>query len=72
MDDIVNLIMNAGVTIVIIAYFIFRDYKFMSSLQTTLTTLVDTVNTLKEIVTREEKNMEGRAEHGIKSGIGWR
>ena len=60
MDDIVNLIMNAGVTIVIIAYFIFRDYKFMSSLQTTLTTLVDTVNTLKEIVTREEKNMEGR------------
>ena len=59
MDDIVNLIMNAGVTIVIIAYFIFRDYKFMSSLQTTLTTLVDTVNTLKEIVTREEKNMEG-------------
>lgn len=59
MDDLVNLIMNAGVTIVIIAYFIFRDYKFMSSLQTTLTTLVDTVNTLKEIVTREEKRQEG-------------
>lgn len=59
MDDFVNLILNSSVTIVIIAYFIFRDYKFMGSLQTTLTTLVDTVNMLKDIVTREENRMEG-------------
>ena len=48
--DIVSLIQNTGVTIVILGYFIYRDYKFMSTLQNTLTTLVDTVDTLKDVV----------------------
>lgn len=48
--DVVSLIQNTGVTIVILAYFIFRDYKFMSTLQNTLSTLVNTVNTLKEVL----------------------
>ena len=48
--DIVSLIQNTGVTIVILGYFIFRDYKFMSTLQNTLTTLVDTVDTLKDVI----------------------
>ena len=48
--DIVSLIQNTGVTIVILAYFIFRDYKFMSTLQSTLTTLVNTVDTLKDAI----------------------
>lgn len=51
MDEIVNLILNSSVTIVIIAYFIYRDNKFMSQLQNTLTTLVDTVDTLKDLIT---------------------
>lgn len=49
-SDIVSLIQNTGVTIVILAYFIFRDYKFMSTLQNTLTTLVNTVETLKDVI----------------------
>lgn len=36
MDDLVNLIMNAGVTVVMLAYFIFRDVKFMQKLDSTL------------------------------------
>lgn len=48
--DIVSLIQNTGVTIVILGYFIYRDYKFMSTLQNTLTTLVDTVDTLKDVI----------------------
>lgn len=48
--DIVSMIQNTGVTIVILAYFIFRDYKFMSTLQNTLTTLVNTVDTLKDVI----------------------
>lgn len=48
--DIVSLIQNTGVTIVILAYFIFRDYKFMSTLQNTLSTLVNTVDTLKGVI----------------------
>lgn len=55
MEDLVNLIVNSGVTVVIIAYFMVRDYKFMSQLQSTLTTLVDTVNALKDVVHNERR-----------------
>lgn len=48
--DIISLIQNTGVTIVILGYFIYRDYKFMSTLQNTLTSLVHTVDTLKDVV----------------------
>lgn len=50
LTDIVSMIQNTGVTIVILAYFIFRDYKFLSTLQSTLTTLVNTVDTLKDVI----------------------
>lgn len=55
MEDLVNLIVNSGVTVVIIAYFMFRDYKFMNQLQNTLTTLVDTVSALKDVLRFDEK-----------------
>jgi len=63
MDEVVNLILNSSVTIVIIAYFIYRDNKFMGQLQNTLTTLVDTVDTLKDVIT-SEKNTKGGSENG--------
>ena len=50
MKELVNMIQNTGVTVVILGYFIFRDYKFMGTLKDTLTTLVNTVSTLKEVV----------------------
>lgn len=50
MKELVNMIQNTGVTVVIIGYFLYRDYKFMGTLKDTLTALVNTVNTLKEIV----------------------
>lgn len=50
MKELVNMIQNTGVTVVILGYFIFRDYKFMGTLKDTLTTLVNTVNTLKEVL----------------------
>ena len=55
MDEIVNLILNSSVTIVIIAYFIYRDNKFLTQLQSTLVTLVDTVDTLKDMITSAQK-----------------
>lgn len=54
MDEMVNLILNSSVSIVVIVFFMYRDIKFMSQLQTTLTALVDTVNTLKEIIRKED------------------
>ena len=50
MKELVNMIQNTSVTVVIIGYFLYRDYKFMGTLKDTLTTLVNTVSTLKEVV----------------------
>lgn len=50
MDEFVTLLVNNGVAVAVIAYFMFRDYKFMGQLQQTLQTLVTTVDTLKDIV----------------------
>lgn len=47
MDEMVNLILNSSVTVAVIAYFMYRDNKFMSKLETTLQALVDTVDVLK-------------------------
>lgn len=56
MNDIVKLIVDNGLAVVIVGFFMYRDLKFMTTLQTTLTTLVDTVNGLKDIVkTTEDK-----------------
>ena len=50
MNDIVNLIINSSTSVVIIAYFIFRDYKWNNKLVETLTkieTILDEINTQK-------------------------
>ena len=47
MDDIVNLIINSSTSIVIIAYFIFRDYKWNNQLISTLTKIEDTLEDIK-------------------------
>lgn len=49
-QELTNLLLNSSVSIVVICYFMYRDYKFMDSLQTTLTTLVNTVDVLKNLV----------------------
>lgn len=50
LEQIANLILNSAVSVVVIAYFMYRDFKFMGQLQTTLVTLVDTVSVLKDCV----------------------
>lgn len=50
MNDIVNLIINSSTSVVIIAYFIFRDYKWNNQLIETLTrieTILDELNSKK-------------------------
>ena len=49
MDEIVKLIMDSGTTIAVLAYFIYRDFKFMSKLDTSLTILNETVDLIKDI-----------------------
>lgn len=50
MEEMVNLFLNTGVTVVVIAYFMYRDFRFMDTLEKTLQSLVDTVDCLKKHV----------------------
>lgn len=47
MEELVNLLVNNGVAVAVVAYFLFRDWKFHDNLQATLQTLIDTVDALK-------------------------
>lgn len=49
-QQLVEMLTNSGTSIIIIAFFMYRDIKFMTQLQSTLQVLVDTVTTLKETV----------------------
>ena len=55
MENVIDLIVSNGIGVACIAYFIFRDYKFMSSLQQTLTALVDTTNLIKDYFLKTHK-----------------
>lgn len=50
MQDLITMLVNNGTAVAVIAYFMYRDFKFMSTLRETLTTLVDTVDVLKDAV----------------------
>ena len=54
-EAIVNMILNSSVSIIVIAYFMYRDFKFMVQLQQTLQTLVDTVDCLKDVIGNKNK-----------------
>lgn len=44
MQTIVNLILNSSVSIVVIAYFMYRDYKFVGQLTTSIQQLIDKID----------------------------
>ena len=48
MNDIVNLIINSSTSVVIIAYFIFRDYKWNNKLVETLTKIETILDEMKD------------------------
>ena len=48
MNDIVNLIINSSTSVVIIAYFIFCDYKWNNQLIQTLTKIEKILDDLKD------------------------
>ena len=55
MNDIVNLIINSSTSVVIIAYFIFRDYKWNNQLIETLTK----IETSLDLMTKEGVKRNG-------------
>lgn len=55
METIANLILNDSIAIAVVAFFMYRDLKFMGQLQQTLQVLVDAVEGLKEVIANNEK-----------------
>lgn len=59
MENIINLIVNNGVAIVVVGYFLFTNYKFNEKLISTLTeitvTLKDIQDDLKGVKDNEKK-----------------
>lgn len=54
-ENIIQLIINNGVAIGMLIYFVFRDYKFNNQLTTTLAVLLTAVNSIKELLERGEE-----------------
>ena len=55
METLVNLIMNSGVSIVVIVYFMFRDFKFIQQLNTNIQKMIDVLCLTNEQINKIEK-----------------
>lgn len=53
--DIVSLIVNNGVAVAVIIYFMFRDFKFISKVSDSLQELIDTVKSFESTIRKEDK-----------------
>lgn len=56
MNDFVNLIVNNGIAVVVVAYFLLRDYRFNDNMIKTMTTIQ---NTLVALTDQIERRMKG-------------
>ena len=54
-DFLVNLFVNNGTAIAVIAYFMWRDFKFMDTLNSALQKLIETTDTLKVLILEKER-----------------
>lgn len=55
MEEMVNLIVSNGMSVVIIAYFLYKDYKFNQSILDVLGEMREVLSALKTWHEREEK-----------------
>jgi len=55
-ETVVSLIINNGVAVGLLAYFVYRDNKFMNQLTVTLTTLQKSVDSVKRLLEKRDKD----------------
>ena len=53
-EQIISLVTNNGVSIGLLLYFVYRDNKFMNTLNTTLTTLRNTTESIKKMLEKRD------------------
>ena len=52
MSDIVELLVNNGIAVVVVGYFLFRDYKYNDSFIKTLTTIQNTLTAIADDINK--------------------
>lgn len=58
METLVNLIMNSGVSIAVIVYFMFRDYKFIQQLNSNIQKMIDVLCLTNDQISKIEIRKE--------------
>ena len=58
MSDIINMIVNNGVAVVIVAYFIYKDNKFNDTLVKSLTEITTTLKAMQIELGKTRDNTE--------------
>ena len=58
METLVNLIMNSGVSIAVIVYFMFRDYKFIQQLNSNIQKMIDVLCLTNDQISKIEIGKE--------------
>lgn len=58
-ENIVSVIINNGVAVSLLAYFVYRDNKFMSSLDVTLKTLQTSVDSVRDLLEKKVEKKRG-------------
>ena len=59
MDEIVTLFVNNGVAVGLLAYFVYRDNKFMNTLASSLTSLQMSIDSLKKLLEGDKNDSRG-------------
>lgn len=54
MEDIINLIVNNGIAVVVVGYFLYTNYKFNENLIKTLTEITVTLKDIQDDIGREK------------------
>lgn len=58
MSDLINMIVNNGVAVVIVAYFIYKDNKFNDTLVKSLTEITTTLKSMNVELSKTRDNTE--------------
>lgn len=56
MSDLINVIINNGVAVGIVVYFIYKDYKWNNELLKTLTTIQVTLQEMSDVYVHDKHN----------------
>lgn len=63
-ESVVSTIINNGVAVGLLVYFVYRDNKFMSSLDVTLKTLQTSVDSVKDLLEKQiDKKRRNEDDH---------